>query len=167
MAPEVLRTNGLKYDGQLADLWSAGVMLYVMLFGSYPFDPMSISMPTGPAKTLQTVNAILSGAWSFPESISVTPGCRHLLLSLLVVNPERRMTMQDLMKRDVWFLTDLPPETHRMNNLCLEGSRDLDACEEPEDDQIKKLLKEAGEKQRRFWDMSRGQELIILPGCPR
>jgi serine/threonine-protein kinase SRK2 len=164
MAPEVLRTNGMKYDGQLADLWSAGVILYVMLFGRHPFDPPTGSAPTGLEKTLQTANAILSGAWSFPINASVSPGCRQLLQSLLVVNPEQRMNMYDLMRNE-WFLIDAPLDMHRINHMCLERFKEIDALEEPGEDQIKKLLQEAGAKQRRLWEMSRGQEVELnVPG---
>lgn len=37
-APEVVSANREKYDGKLADMWSCGVMLYVMLFHAYPFE---------------------------------------------------------------------------------------------------------------------------------
>ena len=34
-APEILLAH--EYDGQLADVWSLGVLIYVMLAGRFPF----------------------------------------------------------------------------------------------------------------------------------
>ena len=59
IAPEIIRDQG--YEGFYADLWSLGVLLYVMISGTFPFT----------ADNLQDLNnAILSGVYYFPNFLS-------------------------------------------------------------------------------------------------
>jgi len=41
LAPEVIQNAG--YDGHLADIWSTGVLLYVICSGYFPFEDDNIS----------------------------------------------------------------------------------------------------------------------------
>lgn len=37
MAPEIIKNIEGNYSAKLSDIWSCGVVLYVMLVGQYPF----------------------------------------------------------------------------------------------------------------------------------
>merc|ERR1719482_1077688 len=76
VAPEVLADKG--YDGFMADVWSCGVILYVLLAGFLPFDE-----PTMAALFRRIVRA----DYSFPAWFS--PPVRCLLTSILVPSPTR------------------------------------------------------------------------------
>lgn len=114
MAPEVIRATD-QYAGQAADIWSCGVMLYVMLFGAYPFESAASRNAQGKARMDSMMQRILRMEWSIPADVEVSPECRDLLCKLLVGDPRHRLTMAQIQQHP-WFLTNLPPDALAMND---------------------------------------------------
>jgi serine/threonine protein kinase len=83
VAPEIL---DLKCDGydQRADVWSLGIVAYVLLGGYAPFD--------GPLEEL--AHDVLLGEFEFHEEYwsCISPAAKDLISSMLQVRPERRIT---------------------------------------------------------------------------
>lgn len=102
IAPEVFSRK--KYDGKIADVWSCGVTLYVMLVGAYPFED-----PDDPRNFRKTINRILSVQYSIPDYVRVSMECKHLLSRIFVADPEKRITIPEI-KKHPWFFKNLPLE---------------------------------------------------------
>uniref|UniRef100_A0A5B6ZQ24 non-specific serine/threonine protein kinase n=1 Tax=Davidia involucrata TaxID=16924 RepID=A0A5B6ZQ24_DAVIN len=102
IAPEVLSRK--EYDGKIADVWSCGVTLYVMLVGAYPFED-----PEDPRNFRKTIGRIMSVQYSIPDYVRVSADCRHLLSHIFVANPSKRITIPEI-KKHHWFLKNIPKE---------------------------------------------------------
>ncbi|KAM3403374.1 hypothetical protein ACQJBY_006860 [Aegilops geniculata] len=102
IAPEVLSRK--EYDGKVADVWSCGVTLYVMLIGSYPFED-----PEDPRNFRKTISRILGVQYSIPDYVRVSSDCRRLLSQIFTADPSKRITIAEI-KKLPWYLKSLPKE---------------------------------------------------------
>ncbi|GAB0100785.1 Non-specific serine/threonine protein kinase [Sergentomyia squamirostris] len=88
-APEVFQ--GLEYDGPKADIWSLGVVLYVLVCGALPFDGATLH-------DLRSV--VVAGKFRIPFFMS--QACEDLIRHMLLVQPERRYTLKQI-ARHPWM----------------------------------------------------------------
>lgn len=82
-APEVFQ--GVEYDGPKSDIWSLGVVLYVLVCGALPFDGATLH-------DLRSV--VVAGKFRIPFFMSQE--CEHLIRHMLVVEPEKRYALKQI-----------------------------------------------------------------------
>ncbi|XP_022720387.1 CBL-interacting serine/threonine-protein kinase 20-like isoform X3 [Durio zibethinus] len=117
VAPEVINKKG--YDGAKADIWSCGVILYVLLAGFLPFHDENL---------MEMYKKICRGEFKCPQWFP--PEVRKLLSRILDPNPGQRITVAKLMENS-WFRKgykhiDTPPPSPHARSLDLlisDGAR--------------------------------------------
>ena len=102
-APEIF--IGKKYYGPEVDIWSLGVILYVLVSASLPFD----------SENLQRLkNLVLNCKYRIPYFLSSE--CEHLIKNLLVLNPSKRFKIQQI-KAHKWIKLNNSTYYYKFNNL--------------------------------------------------
>ncbi|KAI9126104.1 hypothetical protein K1719_003522 [Acacia pycnantha] len=94
VAPEVIGRKG--YDGDKADIWSCGVILYVLLAGFLPFQDDNL---------MAMYKKIYRGDFKCPPWFS--SDARRLITKLLDPNPSTRITISKIMDSP-WFKKTIP-----------------------------------------------------------
>ncbi|KAI3987174.1 hypothetical protein MKX01_031658 [Papaver californicum] len=116
VAPEVISRHG--YDGVKADIWSCGVILFVLLAGYLPFQD---------ANLMEMYRKIGRGEFKFPNWFPAD--VRRLLSKILNPNPFERISMAKIMESS-WFRKGLNTELEkpsRKNKGPSLSSVDVDA----------------------------------------
>mmetsp|Transcript_10236 Transcript_10236/g.18662 ORF Transcript_10236/g.18662 Transcript_10236/m.18662 type:complete len:613 (-) Transcript_10236:240-2078(-) len=127
--PEICAGN--IYDGEKADVWSIGVLLYMMVVGEYPFDDENDAA---------LIKKIIEQPLQFPESLG--PEIRDLIERLLRKDPKERIRATEIQYHKCFFeggrnlyfdITQPPPSPSTasdrrvqvLENLVLELERQL------------------------------------------
>ncbi|KAL6012721.1 CBL-interacting serine/threonine-protein kinase 8 [Asimina triloba] len=134
VAPEVLSHKG--YHGAVADVWSCGVILYVLIAGYLPFDEVDLT-------TLYS--KIERADFSCPSWFPV--GAKSLIHRILDPNPETRIRIEDI-RNDEWFKKNYVPARHIEDedvNLddvyaVFDDPEDQQACEQSGDNNQAPLI---------------------------
>lgn len=90
IAPEVILSSmGLGISGHSyeVDVWSSGVILYLMLIGKAPFETNRVE---------RTYERIAKAEFEFPEYFK-DPIAKDLLKKILVVDPSKRYTFEQIL----------------------------------------------------------------------
>ncbi|KAF3429135.1 hypothetical protein E2986_03004 [Frieseomelitta varia] len=102
-APEILL--GDSYDAPAVDVWSLGVILYMLVCGQAPFQEANDS---------ETLTMIMDCKYSIPPHVS--EGCKRLIARMLVREPEGRATLEEI-AADPWLA--IGPDSDSMEALPL------------------------------------------------
>ncbi|KAF2199404.1 protein kinase kin1 [Delitschia confertaspora ATCC 74209] len=116
-APELLQAK--QYTGPEVDVWSFGIVLYVLVCGKVPFDDQS--MPQLHAK-------IKKGHVDYPPWLSAE--CRNLIHKMLQTDPSQRISLTEIMSHP-WITKGFnnPPENYLPHREPLQLPLDKEVIE--------------------------------------
>ncbi|KAM7524876.1 hypothetical protein LguiA_014778 [Lonicera macranthoides] len=110
VAPEVINNKG--YDGAKADLWSCGVILFVLMAGFLPFEESNL---------MALYKKIFKADFTCPPWFSTS--AKKLIKRILDPNPITRITIAELIEND-WFKKGYQPPSFEQEDVSLD---DVDA----------------------------------------
>ncbi|XP_023263334.1 serine/threonine-protein kinase SIK2 [Seriola lalandi dorsalis] len=127
-APEVF--EGQQYEGPQLDIWSMGVVLYVLVCGALPFDG-----PTLPVLRQR----VLEGRFRIPYFM--TEDCEHLIRRMLVLDPSKRLSVAQI-KEHKWMALDVPVQRPVLYQQLLSAEGEVGVGEYSE--QVLRLMHSLG-----------------------
>lgn len=102
VCPEIICAGPPQYSALTAEMWSLGVVLYILVVGRYPFyDPT----PSG------LFSRIRVGQYYLPESLVISPRLRYLIKALIRMNPSERPNIEELRQHSWLRLSAERPDT--------------------------------------------------------
>ncbi|XP_042477586.1 CBL-interacting serine/threonine-protein kinase 23-like [Macadamia integrifolia] len=111
VAPEVINNKG--YDGAKADLWSCGVILFVLMAGYLPFEDSNL---------VTLYKKIYKAEFTCPAWFSTS--AKKLIKRILDPNPVTRITISEVIENE-WFKKGYKPPVFESPDISVD---DVDAA---------------------------------------
>ena len=99
VAPEVVLRDGCEYNGEAADVWSMGIILYLLTAGRFPFNRGHVG-GVGPGMSRLSKERFRNDNFRVFEHFS--PALTSLLRRILCADPSRRATIAEI-RRHEWY----------------------------------------------------------------
>ncbi|ERM99197.1 hypothetical protein AMTRI_Chr02g212040 [Amborella trichopoda] len=111
VAPEVINDKG--YDGAKADLWSCGVILFVLMAGYLPFEESNL---------MSLYKRIFKADFTCPSWFSSS--AKKLIKRILDPNPKTRVTIAEVIENE-WFKKGYKPPVFETADVSLDDVDDV------------------------------------------
>ena len=100
IAPEILENkhSGHSYE---VDYWAIGVIVYTLLIGKPPFETEDVK---------ETYKKITADSYEFPSNVFISDEARNFIKEILVIDPNKRLTPDKMLKHPFMTITPLPKE---------------------------------------------------------
>ncbi|XP_020275749.1 CBL-interacting protein kinase 23 isoform X5 [Asparagus officinalis] len=111
VAPEVINNKG--YDGAKADLWSCGIILFVLMAGYLPFEDSNL---------MSLYKKIFKAEFSCPAWFSTS--AKKLIKRILDPNPRTRITISEVIDNE-WFKKGYQPPRFETADASLDDVNNI------------------------------------------
>ena len=109
IAPEII-DGGERGHSFEVDIWSLGVIVYTLLVGKPPFETNDVKA---------TYRRIKLNQYTFPEGISISGQAKDLVKKILVTEPEKRLTLEEILAHEFLAHSDKLPTNLPVSTLAL------------------------------------------------
>ncbi|XP_036103355.1 testis-specific serine/threonine-protein kinase 1-like [Molossus molossus] len=152
-APEVLQ--GIPYQPKIYDIWSLGVILYIMVCGSMPYDDSNIKKMLRVQKEHRV---------NFPRSKHLTNECKDLIYRMLQPDVNRRLHIDEILSHS-WVQPKARNVLSAANNKEVASPQGPDPSQTPEPSSDKKSvshLEPQGEAQPEVMPEPKAEETVQM-----
>ena len=106
MAPEILEgKTGHSFE---VDIWSIGIIIYILLIGKPPFETTSAK---------ETLKRIRMKNYSFPQNGIISEPAKELIQNILVLEPHKRPSLKEILESDFMTMGTSIPKTLPQSTL--------------------------------------------------